>query len=138
LQLIPQTFWIGNWKHPGLEIRENAEGRTDDAELDQRFERPERIGKEFAVIENPRGARAIKHVVRQDLVPKLIDLLGFGEKPVAADVEVKTFISSSTGNSADVNRIGFENSDADLVFRQNISGRKTSWSGTDDGYVCFH
>jgi hypothetical protein len=55
-----------------------------------------------------------------------------------ADIEMKTFVSGSAGNSADVNRIGFENGDADFVLRQKISRSQTGWSGADYGYVRFH
>ena len=56
---------------------------------------------------------------------------------MTADVEMKTFVSGA-GNSADVNRIGFKNGDADFVLRQKISGSKTGWSGADYDYVRFH
>ena len=57
---------------------------------------------------------------------------------MTADVEMKTFVSGSAGNSPDVNRIGFKNGDADFVLRQKISGSKTGWSGADYDYVRFH
>jgi hypothetical protein len=57
---------------------------------------------------------------------------------MTADVKMKTFVSGSAGNSADVNRISFKNGNADLVLRQKISGGQAGWSGADYGYVRFH
>ena len=57
---------------------------------------------------------------------------------MTADVEMKTFVSGSAGNSSDVNRIGFKNGDTDFVLRQQISGGQAGWSGADYGHVRFH
>ena len=66
---ILEVARIAYWKKPRLQPGENAQCRSYDAELDQRFERLERIGKEFAAVKNPRGTWSNEHVIRQDLCP---------------------------------------------------------------------
>ena len=87
----------------------------EDAKLEQRFERFQRIGEKFAVVKNARGTRPDEHVVRQNLRPEIFDRLGFGKETVPANVEVKTLVGHGPGNSADVNRIGFQDDDIRLL-----------------------
>src|SRR5207237_3755168 len=61
-----------------------------------------------------------------------------GEETVAADVEMKAFIFSGPRNTADVNRIGLENDERDIIFRKQIRGSESCRSGSDDGDICFH
>ena len=113
---------IAHGEKSRLEPGQNAKRRSDDAELQQRFEWLERIGEKFSAVKNARSSRTLEHVVGQKLVPKIVNFFRLGEKPMTADVEVKTFVGRGTGNSADINRIGFQHGDADIVLGQKISG----------------
>ena len=121
-----------------FQIGEQAQGRPDDAEFDERFEGAQWISEEFAVVINARRTRAHEHVVRQNLSPEILDRLRFREKAVPADVEVKTFVSGGAGNSTDVNGIGLEDGDRDVVLGKEIRGRQSRRSRADNRYLGFH
>src|SRR5204862_6759468 len=95
--------------------RQNAEDGFEGAEFDQGFERAERVGKKFATVKNARPARPIQHVLRQNLVPKLVYFFRLREKAITADVKLKTSVGGGAGNPADVHRIGCQNGGADRV-----------------------
>ena len=56
---------------------------------------------------------------------------------MAADIEMKTFVGRGAGNSADVNRIGLEDGDVDLVLGEKIGGGKSRRAGADNCYSSF-
>ena len=126
-ELIAYPFFeiarISHRKQARFHPRKNAKRRPEDAKLEQRFERFQRIGEKFAVVKNPRRTRSHEHVVRQNLGPQIFDRLGLGKETVPADVEVKTLVGHGPGNSADVNGIGFQDNDIDFLLRQKIAGR---------------
>ena len=57
---------------------------------------------------------------------------------MTADVEMKTFVGGGAGNAADINRIGFEHGDIDIVLGKQIGGGQSRRSRSDDSYICFH
>src|SRR5206468_12176838 len=60
------------------------------------------------------------------------------EETVAANIEMETLISHRSGNTADVNRVGFQDNDVHRLFCEEIARRQTCRPGTDDGDFCFH
>ena len=54
------------------------------------------------------------------------------------DVEVESFVSRSTGNASDVNRIGLQDGDVDVVLRKEVRRGQPRRTRTNNCYVCFH
>ena len=135
---ILEVVRVAHREKPRLEPGEDAEGRLEDAELRQRLERLQRIGEELAAVKNARGTRPIEHVVRQNLRPEIFDFLRLREEAMPADVEVKTLVGGGARNAADVDRVGFEDGDVDVVLGEEIRCRQSSRPCANNCYVCFH
>src|SRR5207237_9877811 len=71
---------IAHGKQAGFHPRKNTKRRPEDAQLEQRFKRFQRIREKFAVVKNARRTRSDEHVVRQNLGHELYDRLGFGKE----------------------------------------------------------
>jgi hypothetical protein len=50
----------------------------------------------------------LDQVVAEQIAPELFHLFGFGEKPVASDIEAKAFVEDRSGDPSHVFRIRFE------------------------------
>ena len=116
----------------------NAKDRLQDAELDEGFKRLERVSEKFAAVKYPRRTWAIQHVVGQELCPQVLDRLRFGEKAMPADIEVESFIGGGARNSPDINRVGLEHDNIDIVLRKQVGGCQSGRSCSDYRDSCFH
>ena len=98
----------------------------------------QRISEKLAAVENARGTRPIEHVVRQDLRPEIFDVLRLREEAVPADVEMKTLVGGRARNAADIDRVGFEHRDVDVVLGKKVRRRQSSRTRANNCYVSFH
>ena len=135
---VLEIAWIAHRPEPGFEPGENAQKRPKNAELHQRFERLEGISEELAAVEDSRRPWSLQHVVGQNLRPEIFHRLGFGEKPVSANVKVKTLVGGRSGDPADVNRVQFQDGHIELVLGKQIRRRQSGWPGANNRDICFH
>src|SRR6202022_629023 len=128
-KLVAHPFFevarVAHRKEPGFKPGENAKERLENAELQECLERFERVSEKFSAVKNPRRARTLQHVVRQNFRPQVFDRLRFGEKTMGTDVEVKTFVGGRARNAAHVNRIGFPDRYIDLVLGKQVGGSQS-------------
>jgi hypothetical protein len=57
---------------------------------------------------------------------------------VPADIEVETLVTNGPRNTADVDWIGFENSDRHLVLGKEVGRGQSSRASADNYYLGFH
>ena len=106
----------------GLHIARHAQRRSDNAKVEQCFERTQRIAVESAFIIDPAHARTLNEVVGQNLVPQIDHFFRFGKKAVAADVKAISVNFDRAADAADIAFVFFDDGDAVPLFRQQISG----------------
>src|SRR5262249_41692223 len=123
---------VGDREPAGLEVRQHAAGRLDDAELAQRLAGLERVGEELAAVIDARGPRPLEHVVGEDLGPEVFHLLPLGEEAVAADVEVEPLVAGRAGDAADVGRVGLQDGHLDALLTKEVGGGEPGGPGPDD------
>jgi len=129
---------IAHGQEPRFEPRKEAKGRLDNAKLDERFEWFQRVSEKFAAIKYARRSRPLQHVVGQNFRPQIFDRFRFRKKTMTTDVEVKSLVSGGARNAADVNWVGLQDGNIDVVLRKQVRRGQPRRSGSDDSDSCSH
>ena len=118
-------------KHLDPEARQQHTKAGPDAKVAQRVQRFQRVIEEAAAIVNAREAGTPQEILPEHLTPDSGDRTDFREKPVAADVESKSFVLDGARKAADV-AVLFEDDDGDPACGQFIAGGEACGACTDN------
>jgi len=99
---------------------------------DRHLECAQRIGVEFAFVENAAHLRALDEIVGQDFVPQVDYRPGLRETPVPADVEAIALVLDRAADPADVNRVLLDDADPLARLGRQIAGGQPGRTGADN------